>query len=324
MARGPRKSNKNLKSSSTEQEQEEFYLPTDILVLILSMLSVRDISQASGVCRKWRAAAATAQNLGKVPLLLHLQKYSHQPYQFIDLSLSRQPRSLSLPRCRRESVQLPRLSVEFKGGAFSGTPKSPNCLVFTIYISEETRATISTCRPGDDTWTTVTYQSQYPLRSCVWSSIMACNGCFYCLNQTEQVAVYDPMRSTWRVFNEDAYSEGKDWVETASKWFMAEHNGDIYIVWMSFVSQPIVYKLDLTKFYWLDVTSLEGLTFFASATGSYVKDNMPRWMRDCIFFAKPNYGKKNLMCYSLLHERYYRKCFSPPDELHEAVWIDAP
>ncbi|XP_051115926.1 F-box/kelch-repeat protein At1g57790-like [Andrographis paniculata] len=362
MARGQRKSNKKLKfsfeekrnkkrilSTSTEQDQElDFYLPTDVLVLIFTLLSFRDTSRAAGVCRRWRAAAATVQNLGKPPLLLHLPRYGYQRYKFFDLSLSRSD-SLSLPICRRgklyyvrdrwmlffkasmqtltlfcpytrESVQLPRLSEEFKGAAFSGLPKSPDCVVFAITISEHTHATISSCRPGDDTWTTVTYQSQHPFHSCIWSCVVACNGCFYCMSPSGHVGVYDPMQRTWTVFNGDHDHLVEGISLHKRRWFTAEHSGDIFLVRTCVIDGLTIYKLDQTEFNWLKVTDFGGLTIFVSPKGSYIKDNMPGRMRDCIFFSEDKYFTR----YSLHHGRYFSDCFIRPKDTDEAVWIDAP
>ncbi|XP_051115796.1 F-box/kelch-repeat protein At1g57790-like [Andrographis paniculata] len=346
--------NKRVLSTSTELEQEQqqeldFYLPTDILLFVFTLLSFKDTARAAGVCRKWRAAAATVQNLGTPPRLLHLPTiYSYHRYEFVDLS-SRQSHSLSLPKCRRgrlyhvrdrwmlffkasmraftlfcpyttDSVQLPRLSEEFKGAAFSGNPKSPDCVVVAINISLYTRATISTCRPGDDKWTTVTYQSQYPFPDCIWSCAVACNGSFYWMSPSGRVGIFDPTRNNWRVFNAEHDHLVNGGFPNRRRWFMAEHGGEVFLVRTCIVCSVAVFKFDQTELDWVEVRDLGGITIFVSPKGSYIKDKMPGRMRDCIFFSDDQY----FMRYLRHQKRYFREALIRPKEQHEAVWIDAP
>ncbi|CAI9287816.1 unnamed protein product [Lactuca saligna] len=159
----------------------------------------------------------------------------------------------------REMIKLPRFEMTYQIVAFSTSPKSPNCIVFTVKHVSPTVVAISTCHPGATVWTTVNYHNRLPFVSSIWNKLVFCNGVFYCLSLTGWLGVYDPHELTWtiRIVPPPRCPDNffvKNWWKGK---FMAEHKGDIFVIYTCYSENPIIYKLDQGNKEWIEMKSLE-------------------------------------------------------------------
>ncbi|CAI9762142.1 unnamed protein product [Fraxinus pennsylvanica] len=128
---------------------------------------------------------------------------------------------------------------------------------------------MSTCHPGAIEWTTVNYQNLLPLVS----SLLFCNGLFYCSSISGLLGVYNPNESSWDVHSApparcpNAFCVNNWWKGR----FIAEHNGEIFVIYTCSDLNPVVYKLDQTNKVWTDMETLEGSTLFASILSSQAR-----------------------------------------------------
>ncbi|CAA2966540.1 F-box kelch-repeat At1g57790-like [Olea europaea subsp. europaea] len=341
------------KSGQSNDQQPELELPTEILELILSQLSLRDNIRASAVCKRWHDAATSVRLADKPPWIMFFPKFGDL-YEFYDPS-QRKSYWLDMtelngsricyakegwllfykPRTKRifffcpytrELIKLPRLELTYQVVAFSAAPTSSSCITFTVKHVSPTVVAISTCHPGETEWTTVNYQNRLPFVSSIWNKLVFCNGLFYCLSVTGWLGIYDPDKGTWgihsvpppRCFFVKNWWKGK---------FMAEHNGDIFVIYTCSVVNPVTYKLDQVNKVWVEMESLGGMTLFANFLSSYAKTDLLGMMRNNIFFSKVRFYGKRCVSYSLASGRYYprKQCYDwGEQDPFESIWIDPP
>ncbi|XP_019195755.1 PREDICTED: F-box/kelch-repeat protein At1g57790-like isoform X2 [Ipomoea nil] len=340
--------------SSLQQARSE--LPTDILEIIIGHLNLRDNIRASAVCKRWRSVALSVRVANKPPWLMFLPKFGDL-VEFYDPSL-RKTYSVELPELRssrlcytkdgwlllykprtqrvlffnpysRQLINLPKLELTYQIVAFSAAPTSPKCIVFTVKHISPTVVAISTCHPGATEWTTENYQNRLPFVSSIWNKLVFCNGLFYCLSLTGWLGVYNPEEHSWvvRVVPPPRCPENffvKNWWKGK---FMAEHNGDIYVIYTCSTANPVIYKLDQVNRVWEGMQSLSGLTLFASFLSSQARTDILGVMRNSIYFSKVRFYGRRCISYSLAHDRYYprKQCYDwGEQDPFESIWIEPP
>ncbi|KAK6126390.1 hypothetical protein DH2020_039867 [Rehmannia glutinosa] len=228
----------------------------------------------------------------------------------------------------REMIELPKLQLANQIVAFSAAPTCPNCLLFTVKNVTGSIMSVSTCRPGKTQWSTVNYESHLTFYSNFWNNIVFCNGCFFCLSCSCALGVYDPEKITWTVFL--VRPPGCIRFFSHSSWqakFMAEYDGDIFVVYTCAVVSPVIYKLNLTDGVWVKMESLGGITLFASCLSSHAMADILGKMRSNICFSKVLLYGKRCVTYSPDAGRYY-----PQNQLYdwdeqdpfESIWIESP
>ncbi|KAG6437234.1 hypothetical protein SASPL_102146 [Salvia splendens] len=350
--RGNRQVSKGQRDAQLTQSQ----LPTEILEVIFSKLSLRDNIRASAVCREWLAIAVSVRMANKPPWLMFFPKYGNL-YEFYDLSqrktywlelpeldgsrvccakdgwlLLYKPRTQSIFFCcpyTREFINLPKLELMYQIITFSAAPTSPSCILFTIKHVSPTIVEVSTCRPGKTEWTTVNCQNRLPFVSSIWNKLVYCQGLFYCLSLTGWLGVYDPEKSTWAVHSVpppkclENFSV-KNWWKGK---FMAEHNGDIFVIYTCAATNPVIYKLDQTNKVWVKMRTLGGMALFANFLSSHARTDLLGTMTNNVYFSKVRFYGKRCVSYSLNNGRYYpRKQHYDWGEQdpYESVWIEPP
>ncbi|KAK6126324.1 hypothetical protein DH2020_039896 [Rehmannia glutinosa] len=338
---------KDNRSGGPSEQETESDLPTELLELIFSRLSLRDNICASAVCKSWLAVAISVRKANKPPWLMYFPK-SGDLYEFYDPS-QRKTYCLEFPELResricyakdawlllfkpttydyfffcpytRELIKLPKLELMHQMVAFSAAPTSPNCVLFTVehYVS-----------PGAPQWSTINYDTNMPFFSSKWNKIVFCDGGFFCLSITGLLGVYILEESFWAVYTMPAPKCMRS-LSFENHWrakFMAEHNGEIYVVCTSAAVNPFVYKLDGTKAKWVEMESLGGLTFFANFLSSHARTDLLGRMRNYVVFSKVLFYGKRCVTYSPDDERYYpRKQLYDWDEQDpfESIWIEPP
>ncbi|KAK1428782.1 hypothetical protein QVD17_17622 [Tagetes erecta] len=306
------KDNNRISEIGDEEEQEaRSFLPIELLEYIISQLTLKDNIRTSAVCKTWHSVALSVRVVNKPPWLMYFPKLGNR-FEFYDPS-KRKTYSLELPElhgCRicynkdgwlllykprtqrvlfynpftREMIKLPRLEMAYQIVAFSTSPKSPNCIVFTVKHVSPTVVAISTCYPGATVWSTVNYHNRLPFVSSIWNKLVFCNGLFYCLSLTGWLGVYDPNELTWtiRVVPPPRCPDNffvKNWWKGK---FMAEHKGDIFVIYTCYSENPIIYKLDQVNKEWVEMKTLEGVTLFASFLSSHARTDLLGMMRNSI------------------------------------------
>ncbi|KAI3471926.1 hypothetical protein Pfo_028614 [Paulownia fortunei] len=219
---------KNFKGQPDEQ-QTQSELPTELLELILSQLTLRDNIRASAVCKRWLAVAISRKTYWLELPELHGSRICYAKDGWLLLYKPRTQSVFFFCPYTRELIDLPSLELTYQIVAFSAAPTSPSCILFTVKHVSPTVVAVSTCRPGATEWATVNYQNRLPFVSSIWNKLVFCKGLFYCLSLTGWLGVYNPEKSTWAVHSvpppkcpENFFV--KNWWKGK---FMAEHNGDI-------------------------------------------------------------------------------------------------
>ncbi|KAE8657792.1 Cysteine-rich RLK (RECEPTOR-like protein kinase) 8 [Hibiscus syriacus] len=331
-------------------------LPGELLELIMSYLTLEDNVRASAVCKRWNKIAISVRVINQSPWLMYFPKYGNL-YEFYDPSV-RKTYSLELselhgsracytkdgwlllyrPRNHcvfffnpftREMIKLPRFELTYQMVAFSCAPTSSSCVVFTIKHISPTVVAISTCCPGTSEWTTVNHQNRLPFVSSIWNKIVFCSGMFYCLSLTGWLGVYDLLERTWNVLHvppprcpENFFA--KNWWKGK---FMAEHNGDILVIYTCCTENPIIFKLDQSEMVWEEMQTLNGMTLFASFLSSHSRTDLPGTMRNIVYFSKVRFFGKRCISYSLDDGRYYprKQCYDwGEQDPFENIWIEPP
>ncbi|KAK6152299.1 hypothetical protein DH2020_014934 [Rehmannia glutinosa] len=302
-------------SSGPREKQAEFDVPMEVLELILSQLSLRDNIRASVVCKSWLAVAVSIRRANRPPWLMFFPKYG-ELYEFYDPS-RRKIYRLELPELRgsricyakdgwlllcrpdtrgvfffcpytREMIELPKLRLVDQIVAFSSAPTSLNCVLFTIEHVSNSVIAIATCRPGETRWSIVNYDCCMPFYSSIRNKIVFCNGRFFCLSVTGAIGAYDPEKCTWIVLSVGPpkcmmfFSVHHYWRAN----FMAEHDGDIFIVCTCSSINPFIYKLDLVHGVWVEMESLGDMTFFANFLSSRVMTDILGKIGSNVCFSK--------------------------------------
>ncbi|XVF76192.1 hypothetical protein PTKIN_Ptkin13bG0247000 [Pterospermum kingtungense] len=331
-------------------------LPSELLELIMSHLTLEDNIRASAVCKRWHKVAISIRVVNQSPWLMYFPKYGNI-YEFYDPS-ERKTISLELPELHgsrvcytkdgwlllyrprnhrvfffnpftREMIKLPRFELTYQIVAFSCAPTSTNCVVFTIKHISPTIVAISTCHPGASEWATVNHQNRLPFVSSIWNKFVFCNGIFYCLSLTGWLGVYDPLERTWNVLAVPPPTCPENFF--AKNWwkgkFMTEHNGDILVIYTCCSEHPIIFKLDQSKMVWEELQTLGSVTIFASFLSSHSRTDLPGIMRNSVYFSKVRFFGKRCISYSLDDYRYYprKQCYEwGEQDPFENIWIEPP
>ncbi|XP_057488737.1 F-box/kelch-repeat protein At1g57790-like isoform X2 [Actinidia eriantha] len=344
------------KKKESEEQQTWSELPTELLELIMSHLTLKENICASAVCKKWLSVAISVRVVNRSPWIMYFPK-SGNLYEFYDPA-QRKTYSLTLPQlqCSRvcytkdgwlllyrprthrvfffnpftqELIKLPKFEVAYQVVAFSSSPTSPGCVVFTIKHINPTVVAISTCYPGAMEWTTVNYQNRLPFVSSIWNKLVFCNGLFYCLSLTGWLGIYDTEQHIWNIH---VVPPPKCPMKFFSKnwWkgrFMVEHKGDIFVIYTCCSERPIVFKLDQSNKVWAEMKTLNGVTLFVSFLSSQARIDLLGMMRNSIYFSKVRFYGKRCLSYSLNECRYYprKQCHDwGVQDPFERVWIEPP
>ena len=331
-------------------------LPTELLELIVSRLTLEDNVRVSVVCKRWHSVAISVRVVNQSPWLMYFPK-SGNLYEFYDPSL-RKTHSIELPELNgsrvcytkdgwlllyrprshrmfffnpftREVIKLPRFELTYQIVAFSCAPTSTSCILFTVKHVSPTIVSISTCHPGATEWVTVNCQNRLPFVSSIWNKLVFCDGLFYCLSLTGWLGVFDPLEHTWSVLSvpppkcpENFFA--KNWWKGK---FMAEHKGEILVIYTCSSENPIIFRLDRTKMIWEEMKALDGVTLFASFLSSHSRTDLSGLMRNSVYFPKVRFYGKRCISYSLDNCRYYprKQCHDwGEQDPFENIWIEPP
>ncbi|KAK4478749.1 hypothetical protein RD792_014247 [Penstemon davidsonii] len=349
----------NVRDSRTQplQQQTESELPPEILEDIISRVELEDNIRASAVCKSWLAAAISVRVSNKPPWLMVFPR-SGKLYKFYDpsqrktywLELPELDEAkvchakdgwllLSKPRLRKifffcpytqELIKLPDIEFSYERVkiAFSTSPKSTSCVVFSVRLVSPNIVALSNWCPGATEWSTVFYTNPVEFHRSLCSNLVFCNGRFYYFCITGWVGVYRPDFNTWTVYVIHTPCPGaffdQNW---CTKKFVVEHDGEIFLILTSSDLNPVVYQLNQVNLVWMERKSLGGMSLFASLLSSHARVDLLGKMRDSVYFPKVRFHGKRCVSYSITEGRYY-----PRNQIYdwgeidplESLWIDQP
>ncbi|XP_051143402.1 F-box protein At3g56470-like [Andrographis paniculata] len=95
----------------------------------------------------------------------------------------------------QKAVGLPKMDFPKKLAALSAASNTPGCIVITLMQLQPHVITISKYRLGGAAWTVNHFENLEPFVSRSPNQWTFCNGRFYCLSQSSQLACYDPDNS---------------------------------------------------------------------------------------------------------------------------------
>ncbi|KAL8036369.1 hypothetical protein ABFX02_12G153900 [Erythranthe guttata] len=363
----PRGRKKLIKSSTTTStsatqrapsraHEQEPHLPSEVLEEIFNRLSLKDNIRASVVCKSWQSPAISVRKANTPPWLMSYPKSGdlfefYNPTErknyYLDLPEMRGTRIcyvkdswllLYKPRTLRlfffcpytlEKIKMPKLQLSDHIVAFSAPPTNPDCTLCMVRHVEREAVAISTCRMGENQWTTLTYECDPPFHSSMWNKLVFCDGIFYCMSLTGLLGFYDPIERTWNISTVPP-PHCTDCLHLENRWrskFMAEYEGDIYVTCTCALAEPFVYKLDWVKGVWDELVSLDGRTIFANYVSSCVRSELVGKLVGSVYFPKVLFYGKRCITYRPEGDRY-----SPKDDVYDwtemegfrSAWIEAP
>ncbi|KAJ4977281.1 hypothetical protein NE237_002387 [Protea cynaroides] len=335
-------------------------LHRDLLELIVSRLCIEDVVRLSFVCKTWQYVARSLDVINQSPWLLFSFPFKDGKSKFFDPSQSKfyfgelpelrylyidcskdgwlvlscstdcmylfnpfTKSKINLPCCR--SFPSPSMSVALSCGA-----TSPDCVVFAIENVDEFRGvSIGICHPGDAQWRTVKYQNTDRALFCCGPGPVFCNGLFYCLSEWHDnlVGVFDPQNHTWSILRVPLLNLPLPRSDEGRVKHLVECKGELLLVSVSYPDKPFIFKLDLSKMKWIEMESLNGVTLFVSSHSSLSTTDVPRILRNSVYFTKhPRcYGKSSYL-YSLDDCRYHpsKQRHVTPSVKATIVWIEPP
>ncbi|CAA7018303.1 unnamed protein product [Microthlaspi erraticum] len=345
---------KRLKTRSEEALNPSFAdLPSSLLEDIMSRLELKENIRASTACKPWLEAGVAVRVVEQHPWLMCFPKRGNS-FQFRD-PLKWKPYTLELPeladstvrdsrygwllmqRSRkdemfffnpfsRELISLPKLELRFRDIAFSGPPTSDNCVVIALNFARKYYVTISTSHPGATEWITTENIPTGNQLFTMYNKIVYLNERFYCYNAGgADLYSFHPSSRTWSYHG---YKDvGLDCNQDNKAAFLAERNGELFLMVTSGNEKPVVYKL--VSLQWEEMSDaelLDSLTFFVSFYNSEVRKNLPQ-MRNNVCFSRFGYNRKRCVTYSFDESSYNPSKewgswveLCPP----RSIWIDAP
>lgn len=348
--------NYNEEKKDMNELQSWSEIPTELLELIISRLNLEDNIRVSSVCKRWNSIAISVRVANQSPWILYFPK-SGNLHEFYDPS-KRVTYACEIPELvgsracyskdgwlllykpttnrvfffnpfTQDSVNMPSFEINHQIVAFSSAPTSSECILFSIKHMSPTVVAISTCHPGATDWTTVNYANRLPFVSSIWNKVIFVGGLFYCLSLTGWVGVYDPLKRTWDVLPVPPpkcpdHFFSKNWWKGK---FIAEHKGEILVIYTCCNENPIIFKLDQTEMGWVEMKTLAGVTLFVSFLSSHSRTDLLGLMRNSIYFSKVRFFGKRCISYSVDKCRYYpcKRCYDwGEQDPFESIWIEPP
>ncbi|CAH2071278.1 unnamed protein product [Thlaspi arvense] len=348
---------KRSKTQSEEALNPSFAdLPSSLLEVIMSQLVLKDNIRASAACKSWLEAGVSVRVVEKHPWLLCFSKHGsliklRDPLQWKSYTLDL-PELAKSTVCysrdgwllmhrssssdifffnpfSRELISLPKLDLSFEEIAFSCSPTMDSCVVIALNFvvdNTATAVTASTCSPGATEWIT----EDFPTRirgDLMQSKLVYLKNRFFCFNAARGVLCsFKPSSRKWRLHPFAYIDSDHQWNGYEKAGFLAEKNGELFLMFTSGNEKPRVYKFSTLVWQEMSITDLDGLTIFVSFHNSELRSNLP-WMRNNVYFSRSGYNRKRCVSYSFDESRY-DPCkewqnwseLCPP----QTLWIDPP
>ncbi|KAJ3694785.1 hypothetical protein LUZ60_000162 [Juncus effusus] len=328
-------------------------IPTDLLELLLSKLSLVDCIYIPTVCKSWSCVPNHLQEAKVWPWLMYCLKDSNL-CKFIDplygkeysmdlkflgfdsdkIALHFSKDGWVLVSCgngnnisisiinpfTRRVVKLPSCSLcsDSHSLSFSSVPTSPDFVVFGI-----TFFALFTWRPGQEKWNDLNGSSNPGNFYFARNNPVFFLGEVYCLGRTGNLAVFDL---------ETMECEVLDWPEPILSEKPAREKEDCYL--MEIEGELIsvfpnggmegsfrIFKLDQSEMDWIELDDLRDLTLFIDRRSSIAKRAPWESCANRIYFPRFDDDNKLGAFYSMETKKYYPKVYGLTEPLN-CVWIE--
>ncbi|CAF2112199.1 unnamed protein product [Brassica napus] len=330
---------------ANEKDQTFLDFPYDLLQLVVSHLPLKDNIRASTVSKTWHEACLSVRIPDKPPWLIYFSKTEESSCELYDPSMQKRyylsfpelsgsrvchsnegwllmynPNSFQLfffSPFTHDRIPLPPLWMAYdQRMAFSCAPTSSTCLLFTVTNVTLDNITVKTCYPNAEEWNTFVFKNQLPVST--FEQIVFSNGVFYCLTNTGHLSIFDPSSSSWNVFLPRLPLEHHG----SNGCFMAQHQGEIFLIYMYAHMNPTVLRLDHTSCEWTERKTLGGLTIYASGLCSETRAEQKQ-PRNCLCLPVFHGFKRTCIYYKVDEESVVSLKWKKSDP-YANIWIMPP
>ncbi|XP_013601679.1 PREDICTED: LOW QUALITY PROTEIN: F-box protein At3g56470 [Brassica oleracea var. oleracea] len=330
----------------TKRTKHSLDFPYDLLQLVVvSHLPLKDNIRASTVSKTWHEACLSVRIPDKPPWLIYFSKTEESSCELYDPSMQKRyylsfpelsgsrvchsnegwllvynPNSFQLfffSPFAHDRIPLPPLWMAYdQRMAFSCAPTSSTCLLFTVTNVTLDNITVKTCYPNAEEWNTFVFKNQLPVST--FEQIVFSNGVFYCLTNTGHLSIFDPSSSSWNVFLPGLPLRHHG----SNGCFMAQHQGEIFLIYMYAHMNPTVLRLDHTNCEWTERKTLGGLTIYASGLCSETRAEQKQ-PRNCLCLPVFHGFKRTCIYYKVDEESVVSLKWKKSDP-YANIWIMPP
>ncbi|KAL0652742.1 hypothetical protein Bca4012_095433 [Brassica carinata] len=314
-------------------------------LVVVSHLPLKDNIRASTVSKTWHEACLSVRIPDKPPWLIYLSKTEESSCELYDPSMQKRyylsfpelsgsrvchsnegwllmynPNSFQLfffSPFAHDRIPLPPLWMAYDQRMyFSCAPTSSTCLLFTVTNVTLDNITVKTCYPNAEEWNTFVFKNQLPVST--FEQIVFSNGVFYCLTNTGHLSIFDPSSSSWNVFLPGLPLRHHG----SNGCFMAQHQGEIFLIYMYAHMNPTVLRLDHTSCEWTERKTLGGLTIYASGLCSETRAEQKQ-PRNCLCLPVFHGFKRTCIYYKVDKESVVSLKWKKSDP-YANIWIMPP
>ncbi|CAN8254465.1 unnamed protein product [Cochlearia groenlandica] len=279
-------SNKNKCRLGSKKDQTFLDIPYDLLRLVILRLPLRDNIRASAVCKTWHEACLSVRVVDSSPWLIYFSK-TKESYELYDPSMEKT------------------YNLDFRFSA----------------IVDMNSIVLKTCLPNAKEWNTLVFTNLLPKKANTFLQIVFSNGLFHCLTNTGCLLILDPSLDYRKVVP----GVTRRHHESNYGFFMTEHQGGIFLIYMYNNLRPTVFKLDRTRFEWTERTSLGGLMMYLSPLSSETRaeQKQPSGIRDCLCLSVFHGFKRTCIYYKVDEDNMVALKWRKYDP-YANIWIMPP
>lgn len=307
--------------SNNSGPSEKFCLTSDLVVLILSRLALKENIRSSLVCKKWCEIAASVRVRDPPCWLMYFDpcRVRGVSYGFYDPVEKKKTKAIYLSELSKHShvvcsndgwllmrdfashvnlfffnpftrdrINLPRFDGIQAEYAFSCAPTKEGCLVFGINGFSSVAVTISTWHPGATTWVMEDFPNLIPSYFKHTKNVLYSDGLFYMSSQIS-LGVFDPSARTWNALPVQPVPSPSPEMHTL-RW-MTEYKGQIFLVDAS-SPDPMVFRLNRLEMVWERKETLDGSSIFVSDGSCVMTTGLTGSMSNIVYVWNNHIGGK--------------------------------
>ncbi|KAJ1701525.1 hypothetical protein LUZ63_001304 [Rhynchospora breviuscula] len=333
-------------------------LPNDLVELLLPHLSLVDALCVFMVCKSWNLASDSIQKAKTWPWLMYREKTDGTCKLLDPLNGKEYTTSVGLPSSvfpirmlsskdgwvivldaanaifmgnplNEDVVKLPPLEdfdEDFCGITFTSIPTSPDCVVMA-FCTDIVNGNIYIYKwhSGEEDWTFI-YDGESPMRTAAKTNPVFFQGEFYCLAETGELGVFNPVEETWRILDKlrPVYLEDDVPFTGKEDCYLLELDGNLISVFKCnyFDNDIRIIKLDTEKMEWIPVKDLAGWTLFLDTRASFAKPSPHKsWSNKMLFTSFCSGPIKSCATYCM-ESKSYDIHFCDTKNPFDCVWLE--
>ncbi|KAJ4812922.1 F-box protein family-like [Rhynchospora pubera] len=229
----------------------------------------------------------------------------------------------------QDIVKLPPLEdfdEDFCGITFTSAPTSSDCVVLAFYTNiAKDYIYFYKWHPGEDDWTII-YDNESPFSAAAITNPVFFQGELYCLGESRELGVLNPIEETWRVLDKPkpVYLEDDVPFRGTQNCYMLELGGDLLSVFKYNYSDYniCIFKLDTVKMEWIPVKDLIGWILFLDPRSSFAKPSLHKsWSNKILFTSFQSGATKEFVSYNM-EKKKYDTDFCDTKKPFDCVWLE--